>query len=263
MWINDFSLVRRFTSESAVALALMIESRPLTVLQLCFSSGGGLVSSVGGSASARWALRNADFSSLFRFFSSPRARAALARSARSRHRLLVVDHALVGLYKHLAMPSQRHGCASNYKIGIIETAWRHGKSESTPSLTEVFRQRTSHLNFFAKITSAPMSFHFCADGVAVAGTVWIPAAQSKRRLSAGASVDESCDDTGGEERDPARWPVNGAASSDRQRLPMALYSFEPIFDEKDEQEHIMRRVIRGYTKDKNLDLILIGDPCPS
>ncbi len=52
--------------------------------QLCFSSSGGLVPSVGGSASARWALRNAVFSSLFRFFSSLRARAALARSARSR-----------------------------------------------------------------------------------------------------------------------------------------------------------------------------------
>ena len=55
-----------------------------TVLQLCFSSSGGLVSSVGGSASARLALRNAVFSSLFRCFSSLRARAALARSARSR-----------------------------------------------------------------------------------------------------------------------------------------------------------------------------------
>jgi len=55
-----------------------------TVLQLCFSSSGGLVSSVGGSASARCALRNAVFSSLFRCFSSLRARAALARSARSR-----------------------------------------------------------------------------------------------------------------------------------------------------------------------------------
>jgi len=53
-------------------------------LQLCFSSSRGLVSSVGGSTSARWALRNAVFSSLFRFFSSLRARAVLARSARSR-----------------------------------------------------------------------------------------------------------------------------------------------------------------------------------
>ena len=34
-----------------------------------------------------------------------------------------------------------------------------------------------------------MSFRFCADGVAVLGTVWIPAAQSKRRSSAGACVD--------------------------------------------------------------------------
>jgi len=75
--------------------------------------------------------------------------------------------------------------------GIIKTAWRHGKSESTPSLTKVFRRRTSRLNFFAKITSAPMSFHFCADGVAVLGTVWIPAAQSKRQSSAGACVDEN------------------------------------------------------------------------
>jgi hypothetical protein len=41
--------------------------------------------------------------------------------------------------------------------GIIETAWRHGKSESKPSLTKVFRRRTSRLNFFARITSAPMS----------------------------------------------------------------------------------------------------------
>jgi hypothetical protein len=41
--------------------------------------------------------------------------------------------------------------------------WRHGKSESTPSLTNVFRRRTSRLNFFARITS----FRFCADGEAV------------------------------------------------------------------------------------------------
>ena len=34
-----------------------------------------------------------------------------------------------------------------------------------------------------------MSFHFCADGVAVLGTVWIPAAQSKLQSSAGACVD--------------------------------------------------------------------------
>ena len=89
------------------------------------------------------------------------------------------------------MPSQRHVCASNYndRDNRDRTACRHGKSESTPSLTKVFRRRTSHLNFFAKITSAPMSFHFCADGVAALGTVWIPAAQSKRRSSAGACVD--------------------------------------------------------------------------
>ena len=47
----------------------------------------------------------------------------------------------------------------------------------------------SRLNFFARITSARMSFRFCADGVAMLGTVWIPAAQSKRRSSAGACVD--------------------------------------------------------------------------
>jgi len=41
--------------------------------------------------------------------------------------------------------------------GIIETAWRHGKRESTPSLTNVFRQRTGPLNFFARITSAPIA----------------------------------------------------------------------------------------------------------
>ena len=57
------------------------------------------------------------------------------------------------------------------------------------SLTKVFRRRTSRLKFFARITSAPMSFHFCADGVAVLGTVWIPAAQSKLQSSAGACVD--------------------------------------------------------------------------
>ena len=34
-----------------------------------------------------------------------------------------------------------------------------------------------------------MSFHFCADGVAVHGTAWIPAAQSKLQSSAGACVD--------------------------------------------------------------------------
>jgi len=71
------------------------------------------------------------------------------------------------------MPSQRHVCASNYndRDNRDRTAWRHGKSESTPSLTKVFRRRTGHVNFFAKITSVPMSFRFCADGVAVLGTV--------------------------------------------------------------------------------------------
>src|SRR6516164_11248692 len=78
---------------------------------------------------------------------------------------------------------------SNYNDRDTRDRWRHGKSESAPSLTKVFRRRTSHLNFFAKITSAPMSFRFCADGVPVLGTVWIPAAQSKRRSSAGACVD--------------------------------------------------------------------------
>ena len=80
-------------------------------------------------------------------------------------------------------------CAHRIITIGIETAWRHGKSESTPSLAKVFRRRNSRLSFFAKITSAPMSFHFCADGVAVLGAVWIPAAQSKRRSSAGACVD--------------------------------------------------------------------------
>jgi hypothetical protein len=47
------------------------------------------------------------------------------------------------------------------------------------------------LSFFARITSAPMSFRFCADGVTVHGTVLIPAAQSRRRSSAGAPVDEN------------------------------------------------------------------------
>ena len=32
----------------------------------------------------------------------------------------------------------------------------------------------------------------------------------------------------------------------------------PIFNEKNEQEHIMRKVTRGYAKDKNLNLIPIG-----
>ena len=34
--------------------------------------------------------------------------------------------------------------------------------------------------------AAPMSYRFYVDGVAVLGTVWIPAAESKRRSSAGA-----------------------------------------------------------------------------
>ena len=89
------------------------------------------------------------------------------------------------LYKHAG----RIGACIHNDTGIIETAWRHGKSESTPSLTNVFRRRTNRLNFFARITSARMSFRFCANGVAVLGTVWIPAAQSKRRSSAGACVD--------------------------------------------------------------------------
>jgi hypothetical protein len=65
--------------------------------------------------------------------------------------------------------------ASNYndRDNRDRTAWRHGKSESTPSLTKVFRRRTSHLNFFAKITSVPMSFRFCADGVAVLASACI------------------------------------------------------------------------------------------
>ena len=32
----------------------------------------------------------------------------------------------------------------------------------------------------------------------------------------------------------------------------------PISNEKNEQEDIMRKVIRGYAKDKNLNLILLG-----
>src|ERR1700745_3348744 len=79
------------------------------------------------------------------------------------------------------------GYAPAFKTtGIIETAWRHGKSESTPLLTKGFRRRTSRLNFFARITSAPMSYRFYVGGVVVLGTVWIPAAKSKRRSSAGA-----------------------------------------------------------------------------
>jgi hypothetical protein len=73
--------------------------------------------------------------------------------------------------------------------GIIKTAWRHGKNESTPSLTKVCPRRTSRLNFFARITSALISSHFCADGVAILGTMWKLPARSKRRSSAGACVD--------------------------------------------------------------------------
>jgi hypothetical protein len=40
---------------------LIVESRPLTVLQLCFSSSGGLVSSVGGSASAALGFAQSGF----------------------------------------------------------------------------------------------------------------------------------------------------------------------------------------------------------
>ncbi len=68
-----------------------------------------------------------------------------------------------------------------------------------------------------------MSFHFCADGVAVLGTVWILAAQLKRRSSAGACVDENC--ARGEECHLARWPPIAAAYCLRH------HSFEPILEE--------------------------------
>jgi len=103
----------------------------------------------------------------------------------------------------------------NYNDRDTRDRWRHGKSESAPSLTKVFRRRTSHLNFFAKITSAPMSFHFCADGVAVLGTVWIPAAQSKRRSSAGACVDGFF---GPSERIFARPTLTSAVKKNPKRL---------------------------------------------
>jgi hypothetical protein len=68
------------------------------VLPLCFSSSGGLVSSVGGSASARWALRNAVFSSLFRFFSS--LRAALVQPLSERQRKVWMAAAIFSLSLH-------------------------------------------------------------------------------------------------------------------------------------------------------------------
>ena len=121
------------------------------------------------------------------------------------------------------MPSQRHVCASNYNVRDNRDAWRHGKSGSTPSLTKVFRRRTSRLNFFAKITSAPMSFHFCADGVSV-GTVWIPAAQSKLQSSAGACIDGNrtaliVEIHGKQDREPTSIFAN--AKGQRLALPLA------------------------------------------
>jgi len=47
--------------------------------------------------------------------------------------------------------------------------------------------------------------------------------------------------------------VGGAPGRNYDRRLVA-----PIFNEKNEQEHLMRKVIRGYAKDKNLNLILVG-----
>jgi hypothetical protein len=58
--------------------------------QLYFSSSGGLVSPVGGSASARWALRSTVFSSFFRFF-SPRSEHALTSLETQWHLSQITD----------------------------------------------------------------------------------------------------------------------------------------------------------------------------
>jgi hypothetical protein len=60
------------------------------------------------------------------------------------------------------------------------------RQERIDAFTHQGFQRTSRLSFFARITSAPMSYRFYVSGVAVLGTVWIPAAESKRLSSVGA-----------------------------------------------------------------------------
>jgi hypothetical protein len=179
---------------------LLLQLHIFRVHEFCFSSVEDW--SVGSLASPRWALRSAVFSSFFRFFSSLRARAVLARSLGSISSVIWLKCHLVlavwlmrpsTLYNYAALPLQRRIRAPNsLTTGLIDTAWRLGKSESPPSLTNVIHRQTSRLNFFARITSAPMSFHFCADGLAALGTMWRPADQLKRRSSDGARVDGKC-----------------------------------------------------------------------
>ena len=69
-----------------------------------------------------------------------------------------------------------------------------------------------------------MSFRFCADGVAVLGTVWIPAAQSKLQSSAGACIDGNrtaliVEIHGKQDREPTSIFAN--AKGQRLALPLA------------------------------------------
>src|ERR1043166_6012109 len=98
--------------------------------------------------------------------------------------------ATVYVYGYVELPL-RIRVPNSLTTGLIDSAWRHGKSESPPSLNNVIRRQTSQLNFFARITSAPMSFRFCADGPAALGTAWRPADPLKRRSSDGACVDRT------------------------------------------------------------------------
>src|ERR1700722_1313076 len=110
----------------------------------------------------------------------------------------LVDSALLGvIYAFCDAGAAPHGCmetvaSKSIKIltaRTIKIAWRHGKSESVPSLMKACRRRTSPLSSCARITSAPMSYRSCADGRAVFGRAWRQAPRSRQRWLAGACVD--------------------------------------------------------------------------
>src|SRR5450759_6012213 len=67
--------------------------------------------------------------------------------------------------------------------------WQHEKSASMPSVMKACHPRICPLKSFARIMSARMSFHSCADGETAFGITLILAIASKQRSLAGACAD--------------------------------------------------------------------------
>src|ERR1700692_2992815 len=102
----------------------------------------------------------------------------------------LVDSALVGvIYASCDAVAAPHGCIEASTARIIKIAWRHGKSESALSPMTACRRRTNPLSSCARITSAPTSFHSCADGRAVLGKAWRQTPPSRQQWLAGARAE--------------------------------------------------------------------------